>query len=221
LTDAAIRSATLRTKPYKMGDALGLYLLVQPAGGKLWRLKYRFAGSEKKLAIGVYPETSLSVARDARDKARKLIASGIDPSLEKQRAKLRAQVSAENTFASVAAEYVDKRTREGWARTLNAALRRLGYTSGEMTAHGFRSTAGTLLNESGKWSPDAIERAVAHADSDEVRGAYHRGTHWQERVAMAQWWSDHLDALRKGAETLLPARIRLSANSPRGTRPVM
>ena len=67
-----------------------------------------------------------------------------------------------------------------------------------MTAHGFRSTASTLLNESGKWSVDAIERALAHGDTDGVRGAYHRGAHWEERVRMAQWWSDYLDRLRIG-----------------------
>ena len=86
--------------------------------------------------------------------------------------------------------------------TLNAALRRLGYAKDEMTSHGFRSTASTLLNESGKWSADAIERALAHGDEDRVRGVYHRGQHWQERVAMAQWWSDYLDQLRDGAEVL-------------------
>lgn len=84
--------------------------------------------------------------------------------------------------------------------TLNAALRRLGFTKEEMTAHGFRAMASTLLNESGKWSPDAIERALAHKDKDAIRGAYHRGAHWQERVAMAQWWGDYLDTLRAGAD---------------------
>jgi integrase len=86
--------------------------------------------------------------------------------------------------------------------TLNAALRRLGYGKDEMTSHGFRSMASTLLNESGKWQPDAIERALAHGDKDAVRGSYNRGAYWQERVAMAQWWSDHLDTLRKGAEVV-------------------
>lgn len=80
--------------------------------------------------------------------------------------------------------------------TLNAALRRMGYSSSEMTAHGFRAMASTLLNESGKWSYDAIERALAHGDNNRVRAAYHRGAHWDERVAMAQWWSDYLDELR-------------------------
>ena len=87
--------------------------------------------------------------------------------------------------------------------TVNGALRRLGYTNDEMTAHGFRAMASTLLNESGKWSPDAIERALAHKDKDIVRAAYHRGTHWPERLEMAQWWSDYLDTLRKGAEIIL------------------
>lgn len=86
--------------------------------------------------------------------------------------------------------------------TVNAALRRLGFTGDEMTAHGFRAMASTLLNESGKWSPDAIERALAHKDKDTIRAAYHRGAHWQERVEMAQWWADYLDTLRSGAKVL-------------------
>ena len=83
--------------------------------------------------------------------------------------------------------------------TINGALRRLGFTGDEMTAHGFRAMASTLLNESGKWQPDAIERALAHKDRDQVRAAYHRGQHWAERVEMAQWWSDYLDTLKNGA----------------------
>lgn len=86
--------------------------------------------------------------------------------------------------------------------TVNAGLRRLGFAGDEMTAHGFRSTASTLLNESGKWSPDAIERALAHKDKDMVRAAYHRGAHWNERVGMAQWWADYLDTLRTGAKVI-------------------
>jgi integrase len=86
--------------------------------------------------------------------------------------------------------------------TVRAALRRMGYDNDTMTPHGFRAMASTLLNERGKWHPDAIERALAHGDSDRIRAAYHRGAHWKERVAMAQWWSDHLDQLRKGAEVV-------------------
>ncbi len=395
LTNTEIRNAKPREKPYKLGDTLGLFLLVQPTGGKLWRFKYRLHGREKKLALGTYPEVSLSEAREARDIARKSVSAGGDPCREKQQAKLLQRREADNTFSVVAQEFFDKRKRDGnaaWApattakneyllallephlgnlpiksilpaevlaavrkieakgnlesarralqlasgifrygvatarldldptrdlrgalvapsvkhraailtpellgqllraiegysghigtryalalaphvfvrpgelrqaqweeidldeavwtipatktkmrkahnvplsrqasailtearshsisgkgyvfpsirttsrpmseNTLNGALRRLGYSSDEMTAHGFRATASTLLNESGKWNPDAIERALAHGDEDKVRGAYHRGAHWQERVEMAQWWSDYLDELR-------------------------
>ena len=91
-------------------------------------------------------------------------------------------------------------TRPMSENTVNAGLRRLGFAGDEMTAHGFRAMASTLLNESGKWNPDAIERALAHGDADKVRAAYHRGAHWNERIEMAQWWSDYLDQLRKGAD---------------------
>lgn len=84
--------------------------------------------------------------------------------------------------------------------TVNGSLRRLGYTGDEMTAHGFRTTASSLLNESGKWNPDAIERALSHKDSNAVRATYNRSAYWKERVEMAQWWSDHLDQLTVGAE---------------------
>jgi integrase len=80
--------------------------------------------------------------------------------------------------------------------TINQAFRRMGYGVGEITAHGLRTTASTLLNESGKWSPDAIERSLAHADKDSIRGIYNRGFYWEERIAMHQWWSDYLDELR-------------------------
>jgi integrase len=80
--------------------------------------------------------------------------------------------------------------------TLNAALRRLGYSKHEMTAHGFRSTASTLLNESQKWLPDVIERQLAHQEENEVRAAYNMAEHWQERVNMMCWWANYLDDLR-------------------------
>ena len=82
--------------------------------------------------------------------------------------------------------------------TLNAALRRLGYSGDEMTAHGFRATFSTLANESNLWHPDAIERALAHVESNQVRRAYDRGEHWQERVRLADWWAGFLDDLKSG-----------------------
>ncbi len=396
LTDTAIRALRPGAKDYKVADEKGLYLLVTPTGGRLWRLKYRSPGGvERKLSLGGYPDVSLKDARDLRDDARKLLASGVDPAEKKRRDRHTAKVSAANSFAAVAQSYIDKCKREGraeattskqewllkllertlgqrpvseiepfelleavrryestgrteaahralqfssqvfryaianqlaksdptrdlrgalvshkvkhhaailepkmagellraidgyegspvtqlalklsallfvrpgelrhaeWAEfdmdtaiwripgekmkgrlehvvplakqslalldtlrgltgdgkyvfpsirtparpmsenTVNAALRRLGYTRDDMTAHGFRAMASTLLNESGKWSVDAIERALAHKDKDAVRAAYHRGAHWNERVEMAQWWADHLETLRTGAE---------------------
>ena len=74
--------------------------------------------------------------------------------------------------------------------TMNAALRRMGYTSDRMTAHGFRATFSTHANECGLWHADAVERALAHVEANEVRRAYVRGEHWEERVRMAAWWAD-------------------------------
>jgi integrase len=397
LTDTAIRAAKAREKPYKLSDSGGLFVLVQPSGGKLWRWKYRFQGKEKKLALGTYPATGLREARDRRDRARRLLENGTDPAIEKKRAQVSQAISAATTFDSVAQEFIDKLEKEGraestltkarWFRdllspsigsrpvadisphelldalrkvekrgrletahrlrsfagrvfryavatgrassnpaealagalttprvkhhaavleprkigellraidgydgmpetrlalqlaphvflrpgelrqakwqevdmanavwtipaertkmrrahqvplsrqslailreveiltgrgpyvfpstrtttrpmsenTLTAALRRLGYQSGEMTAHGFRAIFSTIANEDGRWSADAIERALAHKDSDLTRAAYHRGQHWDERVGMAQWWSDRLDQIRAGGEVI-------------------
>ena len=391
LSDILVRTAKPGPKPIKLSDERGLFLLVQPSGGKLWRLKYRFAGKEKKFSLGCYPEVTLKEARERCAAARKMIEAGTDPSEKKRIDKLTAALNLATTFKAVADEYIDKCGRDGradvtlgkarwllsllepalgprpiqdissaellaalkkvearghletarrmrsfasrvfryavattratgdpavalrgalvapkathhaailepkdvgallraiagydgqpmtqlalklaphvfvrpgelrqaeWSEidldagvwkiaaskmkmrqphvvplskqsieilgdtqaltgrhryvfaslypgtrpmsenTINAALRRLGYSGDQMTAHGFRATASTLLNESGKWNPDAIERALAHKATDAVRGAYHRGAHWAERVAMAQWWSDYLDELR-------------------------
>lgn len=391
LNDVAIRAAKPGPKPIKLSDERGLFLLVQPSGGKLWRLKYRIAGKEKKLSLGRYPDVALKEARERGAEARKLIAAGVDPSEKKRIDRLDATLKAATTFKAVSDEYIEKCEREGradvtvgkarwllsllepalgtrpidevspaellaalkkvearghletarrmrsfasrvfryavatsraatdpaaalrgalvapkathhaaildakgvgallraidgyegqpmtqlalklaphvfvrpgelrqaeWSEidleagvwkiaakkmkmrqphmvplshqaieifraaqaltgrhqyvfaslypgnrpmsenTINAALRRLGYAGDEMTAHGFRAMASTLLNESGRWNPDAIERALAHKAAGGVRGAYHRGAHWAERVEMAQWWSDYLDTLR-------------------------
>ena len=83
--------------------------------------------------------------------------------------------------------------------TMNAALRRLGYGHDDMTAQGFRAMASTLLNHSGQWRPDVVERALAHGERDKIRAAYNRAQYWDERVRMAEWWSDYLEALRDRA----------------------
>ena len=82
--------------------------------------------------------------------------------------------------------------------TINAALRRLGFTQDEMTAHGFRSAASSILNECGLWNPDAIERQLAHVDTDSVRRAYARADFWDERVRMMAWWADKCEEMRQG-----------------------
>ena len=402
LTDTAIRLAKAGDSDRKLADEKGLYLLVTATGSKLWRLKYRIDGKEKKLALGSYPEIGLKDARAKRDAARKAAQSGSDPAIAKREARIANRIAAGNTFAVVAEEYIAKLEAEGradvtigktrwllgklapalgsrpvseitphellsvlraseraghretarrlrsfasrvfryavatarassdpaqpllgalvapvathhaaitdpvafggllraidgysgqpvtklamqftahvfqrpgevrqaeWSEidfdkavwtipasrmkqrqahrvplsrqalailgevqaisgdgrfvfpklgsplkpmcenAVNQALRRLKYGPEQMTAHGFRSTASSLLNESGKWSPDAIERALSHADGNQVRAAYHRGAHWPERVEMAQWWSDHLEVLSKGA-AIIPIRSR-------------
>jgi integrase len=85
--------------------------------------------------------------------------------------------------------------------TIRTALKSLGYGSDVMTAHGFRTTASTLLNEQG-WSPDAIERQLAHAPRDQVRAAYNRAQYLDERRRMMQSWADYLDTLKKGADVI-------------------
>jgi len=85
--------------------------------------------------------------------------------------------------------------------TLNHALRRMGVAKDEHSSHGFRATASTLLNGSGKWSPDIIELSLSHKDPDKVRSAYARGDFAKERVNMAQWWADYLDRLRGSSKS--------------------
>jgi integrase len=403
LTDTTIRLAKAGDSERKLADERGLYLLVTAGGSKLWRLKYRTGGKEKKLALGAYPAVSLKDARAKRDEARRTTESGQDPAAVKREARLAKQIANANTFAAVAAEYIAKQEAEGkaavtiaktrwllakltpalgtrpvseisphellailkeseragqretarrlrsfasrvfryavatarasvdpaqpllgaltspvakhhaaitdpiafggllraiasysgqpittialrftahvfqrpgeirqaeWSEidfdkaewvipaarmkqrqphrlplsrqavailreaealsgggryvfpklgsplkpmcenAINGALRRMGFDADTMTAHGFRSTASSLLNESGKWSPDAIERALAHADGNQVRAIYHRGAHWPERVEMAQWWSNHLDTLRDGGQIIAMKAFR-------------
>ncbi len=387
----AIRSAKPTGKPYKLADGGGLYLLVNPTGSRLWRLKYRISGREKVLAIGAYPDVALAKARERRTEARRQLADGIDPSAFKKETRQKAKAAVANTFRTIAEEHLAKLTREGLAditlnkrrwllgfaypvlgerdvatitakellevlrtveetgrhetarrmraalgavfryaiataraendptfalrdalttpkvthraavttpkalgallraidgyqgqpastaalrlmpllfprpgelrmatwpefdldkgiwsipaermkmrqphrvplppqateilrdlhrltgnqpfvfpcigaakkpiseNTINGALRRLGFSADVATAHGFRATASTLLNESGLWNPDAIERQLAHAERNEVRRAYTRGEHWEERVRMMNWWSDYLSEIK-------------------------
>ena len=94
LTDIAIRALVHSDKSIKKADEKGLFLLLQPSGGKLWRFKYRFGGKEKKLALGRYPDVSLKEARRRRDEARQTLAMGIDPGEEKKLQALTAALTA-------------------------------------------------------------------------------------------------------------------------------
>lgn len=396
LTHTAIRNAKPGEKPIKLFDGGGLFLLIAPAGGKWWRLKYRFGGKEKLLSLGTYPEVSLSDAREKRDQARKLLAADVDPGENRKAHKAAKADSSANSFEVVAREWFGKyapnwatnhsdkiirrlerdvfpwigkqpiaeitapellttmrrvenrgavetahralqncsqvfryaiatgRTirdpaadlrgaippskgkhhasitepkaigellrairgyqgslitkcalqlaplffvRPGelrkaeWSEfnldaaewripaermkmreqhivplstqaiavlrelqpltgdgryvfpgartngrpmsenTVNAGLRRLGYANDQMTGHGFRSMASTLLNEQG-WHRDAIERQLAHAERDAVRAAYNYAEYLPERRKMMQAWADFLDRLTNGADVI-------------------
>ncbi|SDA25604.1 integrase arm-type DNA-binding domain-containing protein [Sphingomonas sp. NFR15] len=411
LTQLQITAAKPKAKPYTLSDGQGLALSVQPSGAKLWRFRYRYGGHAKTLHIGQWPSLSLADARDKCRDARREIATGIDPVLEKKRAKIVAQFSVATSFKEVAIEWLAKCEREGlaeitlgkirwllgmaypligshpinaitpiealavlrkieakgnyesarrmrsvlsrvfrygiatarcdrdvaadlrgalitpktthhaaivdppevgillktidgytgqavtrmamrlsphlfvrpgelrqaeWAEIdvdkaiwsipiekmkmrrphrvplsrqalamieelreitghrqylfpcmgnprrpmsesgVNQALRRLGYETCEMTAHGFRAMAATLLNEMGKWNPDAIERQLAHQEASSVRRAYARGEYWDERVAMMQHWSDYLDGLRDAAEA--PRTAKVISRKPKASK---
>jgi hypothetical protein len=113
LNDTRIRTTKPRNRPIKLSDSGGLYLLIAPHGSKLWRLAYRFGGKQKTLSIGAYPIITLKVARDKREEAKRLLANGIDPSMQRRLDKQIA--STGNTFKAVAEEVLAKLEKEGRA----------------------------------------------------------------------------------------------------------
>ena len=125
LTDAAIRTAKPEAKPRRLFDEKGLYLELTPAGGKLWRLKYRFEGKEKRLALGAYPDTGLANAREKRDAARKLLASGVDPGEQRKAEKAAGEDRASNSFEVVAREWFVKHSPQWAPGHANKIIRRL------------------------------------------------------------------------------------------------
>lgn len=195
LTEAAVKAARPKEKPYKLPDAKGLYLLIETIGSKLWRLKYHFGPkkngkpgkAEKLLALGIYPDVSLKRAREKRDEARTLIADGIDPSAKKKADK---QADAE-TFQTIAAEWLGKQSYkpktqaktewllDDWlnkylgsrpVRTITApdilaVCRRLEAQGKHETAHRIRALAGRIMRYA-----VATGRAVRDPTGD-LRGA--------------------------------------------------
>ena len=115
LTDIAVRKTKPRETPYKLSDGGGLYLLVRPDGARYWRMDYRWLGKRGTLAFGVYPTTTLVEAREKREKAKKQIAAGVDPSAQRKLDKITSAIAHKNTFRTVGDEWLDKLTREGRA----------------------------------------------------------------------------------------------------------
>lgn len=125
LTDVAIRNAKPAEKQQKLFDGGGLHLLVTPAGGKRWVLKYRFGGKEKSLAIGTYPEVTLVEARQKRAAAREMLVQGIDPGEAKKAEKRTQRLNAENSFEAIAREWHAKYAPTWSASHGGRLLRRL------------------------------------------------------------------------------------------------
>jgi len=115
LTVTAINAAKPRAKPYKLTDGKGLYLLAMPTGGRLWRMSYRFAGRQKTLSFGNYPDVTLAKAREKRNAARESLADGLHPA-EVRKARVReAKAKAEETFSAVGEEWFGRLVLEGRA----------------------------------------------------------------------------------------------------------
>src|SRR6202167_2057933 len=111
LTDSMARNAKPAAKTVRMFDRDGLYLEVSPRGGKWWRLKYRFAGKEKRVSLGVYPEVNLKKARARTIEARQLLEAGVDPSENRRAAKAAQMDGAANSFEVVTREWIDRQMK--------------------------------------------------------------------------------------------------------------
>lgn len=125
LTDITCKNAKGSEKPRKLTDGKGLYLEVMPNGSRYWRLKYSFAGKEKRLALGVYPAVSLVEAREKSQEAKKLLANSIDPSAAKKEEKLKQVLSVTNSFESIALEWHENQKLKWTERYAFYVLKRL------------------------------------------------------------------------------------------------
>jgi integrase len=123
LSDVKIRSAKAEAKPYKLFDGGGLFLLVQPNGSKLWRLKYRYFNKERLYSVGAYPAISMAEARQARESVKKLLAEGIDPTLHRKTTKHKRMEASRNTLEAIARRWFD--VKKGEDEHKQRSLRRL------------------------------------------------------------------------------------------------
>ncbi len=125
LSDIQVKNAKPRDKDYKLSDGHGLYLLVTPTGGKLWRLQYRYAGKQKLLSFGAYPSISLADARQRREDARKLLANSVDPGEVRKAQKAATVAETENSFEVVAREWHNKFSGSWSSSHAETTLRRI------------------------------------------------------------------------------------------------
>lgn len=140
LTDLAIKAARSGVKPIRMFDAGGLYLEVAPSGGRWWRLKYRCLGKEKRISLGTYPETSLKEARARRDAARKLLATGIDPGVQRKADRVQEEPTSRPLFATVAENWLAHQAAR-WATSTSATIR------ASLEADAFPTLGGVPIDE--------------------------------------------------------------------------
>ena len=125
LTDTEIRKVKARDLAFDMSDGGGLHLSVTPAGGKLWRWKYRYEGKEKLMSFGKYPDVTLARARDLHGDARKLLAAGTDPMAQRKATKVAQHVSSENSFASMAEKWIEHWQEGKSPRYVDSVRRRM------------------------------------------------------------------------------------------------
>ena len=124
LTAIAVKQAKPKDKDYKLFDGRGLYLLVKKNGGKYWRMKYRYGGKEKLLAIGVYPDLSLKEAREKRQEARNQLANDLDPAQKKRDKKREVLEAAANSFQAVSEEWISRQTKR-WSEIHTKKVQRM------------------------------------------------------------------------------------------------
>jgi integrase len=125
LTDTAMKKAKTKEKAYRLSDSGGMYLWLTPAGGKLWRWAYVYEGKEKLMALGRYPDVSLSMARERHSDARRLLASGVDPMAQRKAKKIAERVASENSFSSVATRWLEHWQEGKSHRHVDSTRRRL------------------------------------------------------------------------------------------------
>jgi integrase len=208
LSDVACRNAKAGEKPIKISDGGGLHLLVQPRGGKLWRLAYRYDGKQKTLALGAYPTVSLLEARRRRDKAKEQLASGFDPGRIKKDEKRAARLAAANEFEGIAREWFSARGPSWVPGYSERLLRRLeadvfpaigakpisAIEPPELLAmvraveqRGATELAKRLLQVSGQIFRFAIATGRAQRDpSQDLRGALHSAGPQKHRAALKE-----------------------------------